>query len=352
MAPITPVLMSGGAGTRLWPLSRRAKPKQFHRLGGERTLIQETALRYSGALFGPPIVVASAGHLALVREQLTEVGVRPRAILLEPEGRNTGPAAAAACVFAALDAPEGLLLLAHSDARVNDVAALLAAIQAGAPAAASGDLVIFSVKPTTPETGYGYIRSAPGEGRVRKVEAFKEKPDLATATRYLADPAYGWNPGMFLFRADTLLAEMRRFALAIVQAAEAAVAAGTRDGEALRLGPAFASAPAEAIDTAVFEKTDRAKVVGVDMGWSDVGAWDALWAEARRDGAGNAGPGLAAGAARCLTISDGATVVLAGVEDLAVVVEGGVVLVARRDDPAAMRQAIAALKAAGREDLL
>lgn len=354
MGKITPVIMSGGSGTRLWPISRRARPKQFHGLGRDRTLIQETALRVSGEMFAPPIIVASAAHADLVRDQLGAVGVTPRAILLEPVGRNTGPAAAAAAAFVAREDPDALLLAMNADNRVDDVDALHRAIAAGVPAAVAGGLVIFAITPTGPETGYGYIRAAAGPGPVRKVEAFVEKPDLAAARAYVADPAYGWNAGLFLFAAGAFLAEVRRLAPALAAAAEAAVAGGQTAGAVLRLGEAFGAAPAEAIDTAVFEKTDRAMVVAADIGWSDVGAWDALWAEAPRDAAGNAlaAEAVSAGAARCLVISDGTPVVLAGVEDLAVVVENGVVLVARRDDPAAMRAAVAALKARGREDLL
>ncbi|MEO8114905.1 MAG: sugar phosphate nucleotidyltransferase [Phenylobacterium sp.] len=354
MSKITPVIMSGGSGTRLWPVSRRAKPKQFHGLGRERTLIQETALRVSGEMFAPPIVVGSGAHLDLVQGQLAEVGVTPRAILLEPVGRNTGPAAAVAAAFVAREDPDALLLLMNADNRVNDVDALHRAIAAGVPAAVAGGLVIFAITPTGPETGYGYIRAAAGPGPVREVEAFVEKPDLATAKAYVADPAYGWNAGMFLFGAGVFLAEVRRLAPALAAAAEAAVAGGTMAGATLSLGKAFSTAPAEAIDTAIFEKTDRAMVVAADIGWSDVGAWDALWAEAPHDAEKNVLPAnaVSAGSARCLVISDGTPVVLAGVEDLAVVVEDGVVLVARRDDPSAMRAAVAALKASGREDLL
>ena len=180
MTQITPVLMSGGAGTRLWPLSRRAKPKQFHGLGGAHTLIQDTALRFAADGFGPPMVVCSAAHADLVRAQLTEVGVTPKALILEPEGRNTGPATATAAAIAA-QAGDELLLFVHADARVTDPAALRAAIAAGTPAALSGALVIFGITPTSPETGYGYIRAEAGSGPTRKVAAFVEKPDPAAA---------------------------------------------------------------------------------------------------------------------------------------------------------------------------
>lgn len=351
MVKITPVIMSGGAGTRLWPVSRVGNPKQFHRLGSERTLIQETALRVSGDLFGPPIVVASADHLSLVREQLAEIGVTPRAILLEPVGRNTGPASAAAAAYAAREAPEGLLMLVHADNRIPDVDAFQRVVRDGAAAAQAGELVIFGVKPTRPETGYGYIRSAPSGGLVRKVEAFIEKPDLARAEAYLADPAYSWNAGMFLFAASAFLQEMRALAPAILEAAEAAIAGGRTDKEALFLGEAFRGAPAEAIDTAVFEKTRRAAVVAMDLVWSDVGAWRALWELAEADNALE-GDVVAVDATGCLVRTDGPTVALAGVENLVVIIEAGVVLVAARDDPAAVKTLVESLRAKGREDLL
>ena len=351
MAKITPVLMSGGAGTRLWPLSRRARPKQFHALGGARTLIQETALRFTGEAFGPPMVICNAAHAELVREQLGAVGVTPRVLVLEPEGRNT--AAAAVVAAGAAEAGE-LVLLLSADARVNAPAALRAAIALGAPAADAGALVIFGITPTAPETGYGYIRAEGSEGAVRKVAEFVEKPDLATAQRYLADPAYSWNAGIFLFRPDAFLGEARRVAGDLAAAAEAALAQAPRTTGAIHLGEAFGQVPAEPVDVAVFEKTDKAVVVCADIGWNDVGTYGALWAEGAKDASGNvtAGPAVAAGAADCLAVSDGPTVVLAGVEGLAVIVENGVVLVTRKDAPAAVRAAVDALAKAGREDLL
>jgi len=351
VAKITPVLMSGGAGTRLWPLSRRARPKQFHALGGERTLIQETALRFTTDAFGPPMVICNAAHAELVREQLAAVGVTPRALVLEPEGRNT---AAAAVVAAAATEPGELVLLLSADARVNDPAALRAAIALGAPAAEAGALVIFGITPTAPETGYGYIRAAAGEGAVRKVAGFVEKPDLATAQRYVADPAYSWNAGIFLFRADAFLAEARRVAGDLAAAAEAALAQAPRTTGAIHLGEAFRQVPSAPVDVAVFEQTDKAQVVSADIGWSDVGTYGALWAEAAKSASGDViqGPVIVAGAANCLAISDGPVVVLSGVEDLAVIVENGVVLVTRKDAPAAVRAAVEAVREAGREDLL
>jgi mannose-1-phosphate guanylyltransferase/mannose-6-phosphate isomerase len=345
LTKITPVLMSGGAGTRLWPLSRRARPKQFHTLGGDRTLIQDTVLRFATEAFGPPGVICNVSHPDLVRAQLAQVGVIG-SLILEPEGRNTAAAAAVAAVVGERYGHE-LILLLSADARVNDPEALRAAIAAGTPAALDGALVIFGITPTAPETGYGYIRAEAGEGAVRRVAAFVEKPDLATARRYVADPAYSWNAGIFLFRPDAFLAEAQRVAPDLVAAARAAVAEAPRDGDAITLGEAFLKSPSVPVDVAVFEKTDKAVVVAADIGWSDVGAYDALWAEGVKTAAGDVlrGPIIATGTANNLALSDGPVVVLAGVEDLAVIVD-------RRDAPGAVRAAVEAVKAAGREDLL
>ena len=353
MTQITPVLMSGGAGTRLWPLSRRAKPKQFHALGGERTMIQETALRFAGEGYGPPIVICSDAHADLVRQQLGEAGVTPGSLILEPQGRNTA-AAAVVAAQAALEAGCELVLLLSADALVKDPAALRAAVAAGVPAALAGALVIFGVTPTAPETGYGYIRAQPGDGAVRRVEAFVEKPDRATARGYVADPAYSWNAGIFLFRPDAFLAEARRAAPELAAAALAAVGAARREGDAIVLGDAFLAVPAVAVDVAVFEKTDRAMVVAADIGWSDLGTYAALWAEAAKSESGDVlqGAAIAARSQDNLVITDGPLVVISGVENLAVIVENGVVLVTRRADADAVRAAVEAVKAAGREDLL
>lgn len=352
MAKITPVLMSGGAGTRLWPVSRRAMPKQFHSLGGERTLIQETALRFTTEAFAPPVVICNVSHADLVREQLREVGVAA-SLVLEPQGRNTGAAAAIAAVVGERDGLD-LVLLLSADARVRDPAALRAAIAAGAPAAEAGALVIFGITPTAPETGYGYIRAEAGDGPVRKVAAFVEKPDVATAQAYVADPAYSWNAGIFLFRPNAFLAEADRLAPELAAAARAAIAKAPRQDDAIRLGEAFLKSPAVPVDVAVFEKTDKAMVVSADIGWSDVGAYDALWAEADKSPSGDvlAASAIAADTTDCLVMSDGPTVVISGVADLAVIVENGVVLVTRRDAPGAVRAAVEAVRRAGREDLL
>jgi mannose-1-phosphate guanylyltransferase/mannose-6-phosphate isomerase len=355
MAKITPVIMSGGPGTRLWPVSRVGAPKPFHRLGGgERTLIQETAARTEAPGFEAPIVICNAAHAEIAARQLAEAGTPPQLVVLEPEGRNTAACAVAAAAVVAATDPQGLVLLSPADHAMGDPEAYRAAVEAGRPAAEAGALVVFGLKPDRPETGYGYIRAGQGSGPTRPVEAFVEKPDAATAERFVADPAYSWNAGIFLFRADAFLAEARRLAPKIAAAAEAAVAEAEREGRNLRLGPSFAAAPAISVDYAVFEKTNKAAVVPCDLAWSDVGAWRALWELAEEAGDHNAllGDVVTVETAGCLVRTDGPTVALAGVEDLVVIVENGVVLVAAKDDPAAVKRLVEELKAKGRNDLL
>jgi mannose-1-phosphate guanylyltransferase/mannose-6-phosphate isomerase len=350
--PVVPVLMSGGAGTRLWPLSRRDAPKQFHRLGAEHTLIQDTALRFAGEGFAPPVVLCAAEHAGLVREQLAQVGVGPALILAEPGPRNTGPAAVAAAA-SALD-PDAILLLVHADNLVSDVAAARRLVATARPHADAGAIVLFGLKPTHAETSYGYIRAGAGEGPVRPVAQFVEKPPLDLARRFAADPDYSWNGGMFLFRAAAFLEEARSLEPHLTAVVERAVAEGAREGDVLRLSPRFLEAPAIAVDHAILERTGKARVIAADMGWRDVGNWRSVW-EGAPKGEGEtstSGDVVSVDAARVLARTDGPTVVLSGVSDLAVVVERGVVLVVRLDDPAAAGAAVRRLIELGREELL
>jgi len=350
---IIPVLMSGGAGTRLWPLSRNARPKQFHRLGGEHSLIQDTALRLTGESFAAPVVICAAAHADLARSQLREVGITARALITEPAPRNTAPASVAAAAFGAEIDPEALMVLMHADNLVADVAALHAAIEAGRAAAQAGEIVLLGLKPTGPSTLYGYIQ-ARGQGAVRKVARFVEKPDLETAKQFVTDPNFTWNGGMFLFKAGAFLAQAQQLAPEVTAAAQAALVGAARDGDLVALSKAFLAAPSIAIDVAVMEKTDKASVVEADIGWADVGNWGALWELSEKSASGDAldGEVVAVETKDCLARTDGPVVVLAGVEDLVVVVENGVVLVTRRDAPAAVREGVEALKARGRGDLL
>lgn len=352
---IVPILMSGGAGTRLWPLSRRASPKQFHALGSGGSLIQETARRFQGPGFAAPVVVGAAEHADLARRQLAAVGAEPALIVSEPAARGTGPAAVAAVAAAARAfGPDALLLIVHADNQVADVAALHRLVELARPQAEAGDIVLFGIRPTGPETGYGYIRAGEGEGPVRPVERFVEKPDLATARAYVQDPAYSWNGGMFLFRAEAFLREARLTAPDVAGPVEALVAAAPLAERGLSLASAYAAVPDISIDHAVMERSRRVAVVTADIGWSDLGNWTAVWEGAPRTPNDEAltGDVLTVGASRNLVRTDGPTVVLSGVSGLVVVVENGVVLVTSLDNPKGAGEAVAHLRAAGREDLL
>ncbi|MEG2941360.1 MAG: mannose-1-phosphate guanylyltransferase/mannose-6-phosphate isomerase, partial [Thermomonas sp.] len=288
MAKLQPVLLSGGSGTRLWPLSREAYPKQFLPLAGDDTMLQATWLRVAGLADAAPIVVAGEDHRFLVAEQLRQIGAPTPAIVLEPIGRNTAPAIAAAALQAMSGGDDPLLLVLPSDHVVRDAAAFRDAVRMAMPAAESGALVTFGIVPAAPETGFGYIEAAAGEG-TRKVLRFVEKPDAATAQSYLDAGGYYWNSGMFLLRASRYIDELQRFRPDIVDAVRAAFEGAARDGDFIRLDKAaFASSPSDSIDYAVMEKTEAAMVLPVDIGWNDVGSWSALWDVSEQDGDGNA----------------------------------------------------------------
>lgn len=326
---MTPVVLCGGSGTRLWPRSRAAAPKPFLRLVGERTLFEGTLARCAGdAGFAPPIVVAGRAHLGLVEDQLPEDG--ECRIVVEPEGRNT----AAAIALAALLLPEdAVMLICPSDHHIADDAAFREAAQKAAALAREGWLVAFGIEPDRPETGYGYIRRGevidgfPGGFRV---ERFVEKPDRARAEAFLAEGGYSWNGGIFAFRAGTYLDELARHRPAIAEAVRAAVASGREDGPIFHPDAAtFGRIERESVDYAVMENTDRAAVVPAVMGWSDIGTWYAVRDARERDAAGNSVRG-AADLLDCrdvLVDSDGPRVSVVGLSDIIVVVDGGEVLV-------------------------
>ena len=348
MTDLQPVLLSGGSGTRLWPLSREAYPKQFLPLAGEETMLQATWSRVAPLSPSRPIVVAGEEHRFLVAEQLRQAGAPVPAIVLEPAGRNTAPAIAAAALQALQDAGGGdpLLLVLPSDHVVRDAAAFRAAVQAAVPAAEQGALVTFGIVPTAPETGFGYIQAEAGDG-VRKVLRFVEKPDADTARRYLDAGGYYWNSGMFLFRASRYLAELERFRPDILAGARAAFAGARRDGDFVRLDrAAFEATPAESIDYAVMERTDAAMVLPVDIGWNDVGSWSALWDVAERDADGNAYHGdVVAVDSRNSYAWARRLVALVGVDDVVVVETDDAVLVARKDKVQQVKEVVARLKA-------
>ncbi|MFC4727837.1 mannose-1-phosphate guanylyltransferase/mannose-6-phosphate isomerase [Coralloluteibacterium thermophilus] len=349
--PLRPVLLSGGAGTRLWPLSREAYPKQFLPLVGERSMLQDTWLRVAPLAEAPPLVVANEAHRFLAAEQLRQVDAGAEAILLEPVGRNTAPAIALAALQASADGGDPLLLVLPSDHVVHDAGAFRRAVAEARPAAEAGALLTFGVVPTAPETGYGYIRAgAPRAGAVRTVERFVEKPDAATAQAWLDEGGYYWNSGMFLFRAQRYLDALAQHRPDILAACREAMARAARDIDFVRVdAEAFAACPADSIDYAVMEKTRDAAVLPLDAGWSDVGSWSALWAASPRDADGNAHHGdVVSIDCRDTLVHAEKLVATIGLEGVVVVDTPDAVLVAHRDHVQRVKDVVARLKDAGR----
>jgi mannose-1-phosphate guanylyltransferase/mannose-6-phosphate isomerase len=324
-----PVILCGGAGTRLWPASRTDRPKAFLALTSGRTLLQETALRVCAAAgAAPPLVIAAVAHAGLARGQLAEVGIEAR-IITEPGGRGSAPAIAIAALELAGADPKALMVVVACDHHVPDGAAFNAGVEAALPAAAAGAIVTFGVKPSRPSDAYGYIQ--PGDalrGAVRRVAEFREKPSLADAADLIA-LGWLWNSGNFVFAAGDMLAELEARAPAVLAAARAALAQAERSGGDIALGAPFLDSPNIAIDVAVMEKTDRAAVLPVDYAWSDLGAWDAVLEAVGVDAEGNAvsGQAVVMESQGCLIRAGEARVVAVGLRDIAVVVEDGRVLV-------------------------
>jgi len=353
-----PVILSGGAGARLWPLSRRAFPKQFLALASERSMVQETALRVAGAEFGAPTVVCNDGHRFIVAEHLREIGITPRAILLEPVGRNTAPAVAVAALSLARDDPEAIMLVLPSDHVVRDVAAFRAAAATAAAAAARGALVTFGIPAERPETGYGYIRrGAPfeGVGGCFHVARFVEKPDAATAESYLAEGGYDWNSGMFVFRAASYLTELERLKPDLAASCRVALQAGRADLDFVRLdASAFEGCESISIDYAVMERCRIAAVVPAAMGWNDVGSWGALWDIGEKNGNNNVcyGNVLIDNVNNSYVRSSGPLTAVLGLDGVVVVVADDVVLVASRDHAQDVKNLVKTLEATGRVEHL
>jgi mannose-1-phosphate guanylyltransferase/mannose-1-phosphate guanylyltransferase/mannose-6-phosphate isomerase len=349
-AKIFPVILSGGSGSRLWPLSRESFPKQLLPLAGERTMLQETALRVADpARFQPVMVIANAEHRFVIAEQLREVGQGAPTIVLEPVARNTAPAVAAAALIAAQQDPDAVILVMPADHAVPDVAGFLAAVDAGLAAAQGGALVLFGIQPDSPATGYGYIRAGAAlAGQAHQVEAFVEKPDLATAESYLADGRYSWNSGIFLLPAKAVIAELETHEPAVIAAVREALGAARRDLDFVRLDPdAFGASPSISIDYAVMERTARAAVVPSTFAWSDVGAWSALWKLSRRNENDNVeiGDTLAEDTRGSYLRSEGPLIATVGVENLIVVATPDAVLIARRDKDQDVKKVVERLKA-------
>ncbi|CAQ44235.1 mannose-1-phosphate guanylyltransferase/mannose-6-phosphate isomerase [Stenotrophomonas maltophilia] len=351
MSSIQPVILSGGSGTRLWPLSREAYPKQFLPLAGELTMLQATWQRVAPLAARGPLVIANEEHRFVAAEQLQQVGAEPAAIILEPVGRNTAPAIAVAALEATRDGADALLLVLPSDHVITDEAAFRNAVQAAASAAEAGKLVTFGIVPTGPETGYGYIKAADGQG-VRAVERFVEKPDLETATGYVSSGQYYWNSGMFLFKASRYLQELERFQPEMLARSRQAWQQARRDADFTRLDKdAFTAVPSDSIDYAVMEKTADAVVIPLDAGWNDVGSWTALRDVSQQDGDGNAHQGdVIAIDCRNTYAYAQRLVAMVGLDDVIVVETDDAVLVGKADRMQEVKTVVAQLKAEGRSE--
>ncbi len=349
MTRLIPVILSGGAGTRLWPLSRELMPKQLLRLTGERTLLQETALRIGNS----PVVVCNHEHRFIVAEQLREVGLDPRAVVIEPVGRNTAPAAAVAALMLAESDPDALMLLMPSDHQIADSEAFRRAVQVATPLAEAGYMVTFGIQPTGPNTGYGYIKAGETLGGGFKVERFVEKPDLATAESYVASGDYTWNSGIFLLPVRLFLSELDIHAPGMAEGCRSALAKGRTDLFFFRLDDeTFAGLKGQSIDYAVMEHSDKVAVVPVDMGWSDIGSYSALWQESPRDASGNAimGDVLAIDTTNCYLRSQDHLVATVGLHDLVVIATDDAVLVADKSRDQEIKAVVEALKREGRSE--
>ena len=355
---IIPVILSGGSGTRLWPVSRESFPKQLWPLiSAERTLLQETALRAADpARFAPAIVVCNQEHRFLIAEQLRAAAIPSPRIVLEPVGRNSAPAIAAAALLVAETEPNTVLWLLAADHAIADPTALHQSLDIAARAARAGRIVTFGMRPTAPETGYGYIAigpaldDAPGAYAVAR---FVEKPDAADAARLAADGKHLWNSGMFVFTARTLLQELKAHAPDVLEAVRRAVAERATDLDFIRLGEqAFTACPSISLDYAVAEKTSRAAVVPADIGWSDVGSWGALWELGQKDPAGNVAVGdvLLEATRNCYVRSDGMVAAVIGLEDAVVVVTEDAVLAMHRGHAQDVKKVVDRLKSAGRPE--
>ncbi len=355
-ARVVPVILSGGSGTRLWPVSRESFPKQYWPLTTARSLIQETALRAVGDGFAPPVVVCNQEHRFLIAEQLRQAGILGARILLEPVGRNSAPAMAAAALLIAEQTPEAVLWVMAADASIGDAPALAEALTQAVAAARGGRIATFGMRPTAAETGYGYIETGEalaGLPGVFALARFVEKPDAAAAAAMLASGRHLWNSGMFVATAATLLAELEAHAPQVLAAVREAVAQREQDLDFLRLAPVpFAAAPSISFDYAVAERTRHAAVVPADLGWSDVGSWRALWELGEKDAAGNVASGdvLLEGAEHCYVRSDGILTAVVGLRDAVVVVTKDAVLAMHRERAQEVKAVVDRLRAAGRPE--
>jgi mannose-1-phosphate guanylyltransferase/mannose-1-phosphate guanylyltransferase/mannose-6-phosphate isomerase len=343
-----PVILSGGSGSRLWPLSRSLYPKQLLPLSSGRTMIQETALRAGSSHFAQPIIICNEAHRFIVAEQMQEVGVTPLRLVLEPIGRNTAPAIATAALILAKRDPDAIMAVLPSDHVIADHAGFIEALGRAGTAAAAGNLVTFGMKPTAPETGYGYIqRGVPLSEGSFKVERFIEKPDLERARAMTAQPEFLWNSGMFVFKAGVFLEEVERLCPDILAAVSKSIEKAVEDIDFLRLeATSFAQSPSASIDYAVMEHTARAAVVPADFGWSDVGSWSALWEITDKSAAGNVEVGdvISVDCLDSYLRGDGVLVAGVGLKDIIVVATEDAVLVAQRSHVQEVKKIVDSLK--------
>ena len=350
----TPVIMAGGSGTRLWPLSRGNFPKQFLPLTGRHTMLQQTLLRLSGLQHSTPLLICNEDHRFIAAEQIRQLGNGKADILLEPAGRNTAPAIALAALRAKQQGhAEAVLLVLAADHVINNTPAFQQAVEQALPLAQGGQLVTFGIVPSSAETGYGYIKRGEKSGNAYRVDSFIEKPDLSTAEFYLQSGEYYWNSGMFMFRADIYLQQLQKFRPDIYAACEAAMTEQVADLEFVRVNKtAFEACPSDSIDYAVMEKTEHAVAVPLDAGWNDVGGFAALWQVSAKDSDGNVlcGDVLALDSENSYVRSDDKLVAAIGVKDLVVISTKDAVLVAHKDQAQQVKQIVNQLAQMGRSE--
>ena len=359
---IQPVIMAGGSGTRLWPLSRAGFPKQFLALAGDDSLFQQAVARLNGLAASDiavqaPLIVGNAEHRFLALEQLREKGVEPASVILEPVGRNTAPALTLAALAARDNGADPVLVVSPADQTVGNGAAFTEALQRAVRAAANGAIVILGITPDRPETGYGYIRSEAGDNGIAKVAKFVEKPDAQTAARYLAEGTYTWNSGMFVLRASVWLKALERFRPDILQATLAAWNGRQPDSRFVRpTHEAFLAVPAESVDYAVMEHCPGSefdiRMVSLDAGWNDLGAWDAVWQVAAKDASGNSAVGdvMFEDSRNTLVHATGRLVTTVGLDNVVIVETADAILVADRDRSQDVKKLVSRIDKGGRNE--
>ncbi|CAE6898796.1 MULTISPECIES: mannose-1-phosphate guanylyltransferase/mannose-6-phosphate isomerase [Pseudomonas] len=353
---MTPIILSGGSGSRLWPLSRKLYPKQFLALTGEQTLFQQTLQRLSIEGMQPPVLVSNQEHRFIVQEQLEQIGQQAQLLLLEPFGRNTAPAVAMAALQLLAEGRDELMLVLPADHVLDDQQAFRQALALATVAAEKGEMVLFGVPANRPETGYGYILGeTDGElpDGVARVSSFVEKPDAKRASEYVESGNYYWNSGMFLFRASRFLEELKQHDVDIYDTCLLALERSQREGEQIAIDPAtFACCPDNSIDYAVMEKTDRACVVPLSAGWNDVGSWSSIWEVHDKDAAGNvvSGDVLLEDSRNCLVHGNGKLVSVLGLDDIVVVETKDATMVAHKDRVQDVKKLVGKLDAQGRSE--